>query len=181
MKYYYILLLLLAGLLLSSHSMAQGSLAALDAKNGFRDAKFGMTRAQLKGMVLYKGDDFGNYIRPADRKMIGDIPLRTIRYRFHKGVLYSLFIVIDSRYKDQILETFRIAYGPGRNSPKLAGFQNWKGKKIELSISHTTIAGIRALHIEMSNNYLTLLSNQENMDQENAIEHKMEQKRQSDL
>ena len=132
MKLFYTLLLSLAGLLISSHSIAQGSLAALDAKNGFKDAKLGTARTQFKGLVPYKGDKLGSMVRPSDVKRIGDIPLKYIKYNFYKGKLASILVIADISYKDAIISTLKVGYGPGVES--VGCYRAWKGNKVVMTL-----------------------------------------------
>ena len=138
MKLFYTLLLSLTGLLLSSHSVAQGSLAALDAKNGFKDAKLGTALTQFKGIVPYKGDKLGSMVRPSDAKRIGDIPLKYIKYNFYKGKLASILVMVDIDYKDEILATLTNAYGRGIES--IGCFRAWKTQKVDMELLPTLVS-----------------------------------------
>lgn len=138
MNYLYTLLLVLASLLMSSHSVAQGSLASLDTKNGFRDAKIGMPISAFKGMILIKEDHpdknpvFTRYIRPSDKLMLGDIPLKTILYTFLDKRLHSIWVPVCSINDNQkILAIFTTAYGKWDklSTPK---HYSWFGKNVTL-------------------------------------------------
>ena len=128
------LLLLLTGLLISSHSVAQGSLAALNAKNGFRDAKLGMPVTQLKGIVrVYKVGNSSLYRRPNDKKSIGDIPLKDIRYMFYKGKLQEVTVSFDEKYTGEINQTLTTSYGNG-GKEKYPVYGEWVTQKIRVRI-----------------------------------------------
>jgi hypothetical protein len=137
MKYFYTLLLLLSGLLISSHSVAQGSLAALDGKNGFRDAKLGMSLSQFRGMVRFrKAENMSFYRRASDKMVLGDIPLKEISYTFYKGKLESISIEFPQKYLNEVIETLKMAYGEGGKDPsKYQAYYNvWKSKLVILDV-----------------------------------------------
>lgn len=117
MKHFYTLLFLLVSLTVSYQSVAQGSLAALDAKNGFRDVKFGASIKSYPGMTLAE-DDYPlattkTYVRKADKLRIGDVKISTIFYRFFKGHLSDVsFILNGKKESDELLKAFEYLYGP---------------------------------------------------------------------
>lgn len=135
MKYLYTLLLVLAGLLISSYSVAQGSLATLDAKNGFRDVKFGAPAEAFPGMEhSLTLDDYEYHNRPSDKLLLGDIPIKEIGYDFNKNRLVRVHIILDAKKvdKDEVLKSLSFAYG----GPNYTVGREiiWEGKKVILSL-----------------------------------------------
>ena len=185
MKLFYTLLLSLAGLLISSHSIAQGSLAALDAKNGFRDAKLGMKLSQFKGMYIYKADKAGDYVRNTDKKMIGDIPLKQIKYRFHKGILYGIFITADFNYGDDLVSVLESSYGKSKEDKYKNKY--WKTSQIEMRLCPTIFSedDMDGMTIQIISISLAQKARYENMqefvEKQNAGYDKQAAKRKADL
>ncbi len=107
----------IAAVLLSGLAEAQ-STGALDAKNGFRDAKFGMPLSSFKGMVkgvFYKPNEESNsYSRPSDALRIGDIKLKSIDYTFYLGRLSAINIAPEGEDDTALLYTFINLYGQPR-------------------------------------------------------------------
>jgi len=140
MKLFYTLLLLLVGLLTSSPSVAQGSLAALDTKNGFKDAKFGMPLSAFKGMVLQKNHNpFSTSStkicrRPTYENKVGNIKLDYVEYEFTDDVLYVIVFTVKGMANcKNVLKAIQSAYGPGEVWPTKMGM-SWKGKEVYLNL-----------------------------------------------
>ena len=112
----------------------QGSLAALDEKNGFQDAEFGMPLAAFHGLVpdeYNKPDDyFKNYTVSSGKKMLGEIPLSLIEYTFYKGRLIAIeFRAEGKENSSYVLQALRAAYGPGQES---SIGSMWEGENVRM-------------------------------------------------
>ena len=99
----------------------QGSIAALDAKNGFRDTTFGDSINQHVEMIQTKDskelflDDPTNgcYLRKEDKLKLGDADLHDISYFFDQGRLSEVQIWIHGTYDSvKVLEALKYTYGP---------------------------------------------------------------------
>ena len=116
------------------------NLAALDAKNGFKDAKFGMPLSHFKGMkLIYSSPSSGSkgYIRISDKKAIGDIPLTGITYYFFNNKLRSVHVRANIKFQPEILQTLEASYGPGNLTAHSAGsfYGYWETKNVILQFS----------------------------------------------
>lgn len=99
--------------------MAQGSLAYLDAKYGFRDIKFGTAISSLKGMVYLEDNplypDVKEYTRPSDKKVFGNIPVKRIVYGFYHGRLWEVGVTgYGPEHNTPLYELLKTAYGLGK-------------------------------------------------------------------
>jgi len=113
-------IIILIVFLLSQSATAQGTSGTLDAKNGFRDAKFGMPLSAFKGIVptgsisVSNGVKTVEYKRPSDVLRIGDIKLVSISYTFYNDKLYYISIGAAEEDRAQLQYTFTQAYGKPR-------------------------------------------------------------------
>ena len=145
MSYVILFLLFLVGLLvLPLQSFAQGSLTDLDAKNGFRNVKFGVLRSTFKDLVSTDADpneksDWKNYERRSDSKTLGDIPLDYISYKFYKNYLIQISLQSKGHF-EEIFETITQAYGKHSEIKKFTynDFEYteyyWKGAKATIRL-----------------------------------------------
>jgi hypothetical protein len=121
-----------------------GTLAYLDACNGFRDVKFGQTPDEITGLVLVeKHGGESVYQRPTDKLSIGLAHLAVIRYKFVDGKLASISGDFAS-YDDCVQGTQEMRNYYGEPSKKyespaevVAGtyshgmiFYDWVGKRV---------------------------------------------------
>src|SRR3712207_4078471 len=110
---FYLLLLPLTMLFLGP---ANGqSIAQLDKKNGFRDAKMGAPLKSFRNLILTESE--GNtkyYRRKTDVMQMRDVTFADITYGFYKGRLSHVFITVNgvdnSRRFAALLESL---YGEG--------------------------------------------------------------------
>ena len=138
MKHFSILLLFI--IFIANKAIAQ---TALDNKNGFRDAKFGMPISAFKGMKRDKSTDgiteLKFYTRATDIKKLGDIPLNSITYTFNKvDRLMSILITADEQYGEDILETLNSAYGKGWHCTWCTAkgeWYMWNGNSVRLNVN----------------------------------------------
>lgn len=116
----------------ATESAESGTLAALDKKGGFRDARFGMTAKQIKGLTNPKREaGLTLYTRSADSLEIGAGKAFLIRYGFKDGRLVGVFV--DIKGKDNsaaILAAFQAAYGPGDQENRFVQDYKWRGEKV---------------------------------------------------
>ena len=152
MKLLYTLLLLLAGLLISSHSVAQGSLAALDAKNGFQGAVFGSHITKHPNLdklaiplstnqplvELFDKDLYlrmAAYARNPPNGKIGDLRIREITYYFLKERLSRVDFEMSDDNGNELLKLYNNLYGKPIVYNKPYKTYVWKGNKVSLSMS----------------------------------------------
>ena len=161
MKLFYTLLLLLAGLLISSHSVAQGSVAALDAKNGFKGYAFGSSIDKFKGKSAESGtvseyDESFNekfdwylnskYLKPYELKekvaSIGDLHISPPTYYFFNGKLMRIDYFAESYEGNEIVKMYKSLYGtPAITNDKTCfgtstTIYTWRGNKVNLRVTH---------------------------------------------
>jgi hypothetical protein len=110
--------------------MTAGSLAELDAKNGFRDLRFRGPVAE--GMKLAETQDYvrtESYVRPGETMRIGRAEVREIRYVYYRGGLTTVVIVAKgSENARALLDELEAAYGPSE-MPKQSLVHRWRGKR----------------------------------------------------
>ena len=82
----------------------QGLIAALDAKNGFRDTTFGDSTNQYVDMIqtkdskeLFSDDPTKVYVRKGHKLKLGDADLHDISYFFDQGRLTNVQIWIHEK------------------------------------------------------------------------------------
>jgi hypothetical protein len=150
-------------LFFSLSAIAQETSGALDTKNGFRDAKFGMLISTFKGIVptgmvttFSNGSKTIEYKRPADVLRIGDIKLKSISYAFYSNKLSYITIEAGEEARVPLQKTFTQAYGKPRqfvraDNPDLFDFDKsvskytgqpyvkpkgyiWDGSKVKLTM-----------------------------------------------
>jgi hypothetical protein len=138
------------------------NLKALDDKNGFREAKFGMSPSsfkkleQLKGYPLVGFDDKsdintrkliplpGQYYDKDVDLHIGDFSLDYVKYGFYKNKLLTIKIMVSEGLTNQngILEILETAYGKGvlKKEDGLSSYSNksysyyiWEGEKVKMT------------------------------------------------
>jgi len=149
----------------------QGSLAALDEKNGFQDAKFGMPLSAFSGMIPDENNESGyshqTYTRLSDKKMLGEIPLSLVEYTFYKDRLISIqFRAEGEENSYNVLQALRTAYGPGKET--ILG-PVWEGKNVLMN-------SIKLIVEETKKNYIRIDISSQKMYQENREEAKRKRK-----
>ena len=123
-------------LLLSSCRFGQ-TIDALDAKNGFRDAKFGTPFSEFNGLIAspYSTSDNVNthYIRASENKMLGEVPLFYVEYNFLYGKLRNIDFVVKGATNQQIVvRGLKEAFGPGKDYVATVGTE-WEGENVILT------------------------------------------------
>jgi hypothetical protein len=127
-----------------------GSLAYLDAKNGFRDLTFGDPPTPDMQLTEESGD-FRTYVRATDDLTIGEAHLQFIAYRFYKN-RFGAAVVGTKGYANSValLEVLRQAYGQGDQPNQFLHQYFWHGSRVWVSydrklIGDETIAVWRSL------------------------------------
>ncbi|MBT2558973.1 hypothetical protein J7E24_14355 [Hymenobacter sp. ISL-91] len=121
------------------------SVAALDAKYGFRQYKFGLSSSMIAGLVKLKKDPYDNkYIVKYQKKdedlMVGPYKLKNITYEFYKDKLMHIQLEADMVNSNGILELLQRLYGhptqvlDGTKTKSDTNGREWFGKKVELSV-----------------------------------------------
>lgn len=139
---------------------AQNISKSLDAKNGFRDAKFGMLLSSFKNLYQTESqkhfsnnnDGYVYYSRSSDALNIGDIKLNSIEYTFYKNRLNKITIHSDLKNDISLFDTFVQVYGKGK--PIKDGFEysmkmsmsdnkalgyTWQGASVQMDMWFGTV------------------------------------------
>lgn len=143
----------------------------LDERNGFRDAKLGMLRSDLPGLVEKTAGPNDKllkvYSRPTDKLEIGPFKLTSIEYVFYKDYLHSIRIwahglTSGNGIRDVLLEE----YGPAQKLDYLGRPSAWLGTNVTMryNINDFPTGYFVDVHI-LSNS----LMRQVKLDNENAI------------
>lgn len=156
MKYPYILLLLLISLLISSYSSAQGSLATLDAKNGFKGYTFGSNLEKYKDLShsprMSKYDEsfskkYDYYVSKLDcysthkpGANIGDLEISTPLFFFFKNKLTRIDFFTSNPDGKELIKLYKSLYGNPKTVYGKTSFgsktvtYSWSGIKVNLTI-----------------------------------------------
>ena len=162
MKLLYTLLLLLAGLLISSHSIAQGSLAALDNKNGFKGHTFGSSISNFRGLSVDDNRSVSEYdesfnakydwyldskdLKPFEFKgkviSIGDLRISSPTYYFFDNRLMRIDYFAKDYEGKELVKLYKSLYG----NPEVVNGKTifgtgivtyiWRGNKVNLYVTH---------------------------------------------
>jgi hypothetical protein len=120
------------------------NLKALDDKNGFREARFGMSQGSFKNLIFVSRNIQEGFIYEEKYKMnnddlhIGDFNLDAIHYNFYKGQLISIIIEVNNDYSNQIgvLKVLEAAYGKGLVGENTFPYKHndyaWDGKLVRM-------------------------------------------------
>lgn len=147
MNHFLTFLFLLAGLIVSSQSVAQGSLAALDSKNGFKGYQFGSSLDKCKGLS-YDGAMISKYDESFDRKRdwylnledlktyetkdkstaIGDLKIDSPTYYFHNNKLMRVDFSAGGYEGKSLVQLYKSLYG----NPKITNDKTWLGTAIAI-------------------------------------------------
>jgi hypothetical protein len=109
----------------------EGSAAYIDAKNGFRELRFGgPVTPDMQLSTFQDYEHTKSYVRPGDSKQVSEAEVDEIRYVFYEGGLTT--VVIESgnaEASEALLRELRSAYGPSEQ-PDDAMTQRWAGDKV---------------------------------------------------
>ena len=139
------------------------NLKALDDKNGFREAKFGVSPSSFKNLEQVKTTPIigldpeksknvdrtklypvkGEYYDKDVDLHIGDFPLDYVEYYFYKNILVSIEIKVSNGFTNQngVLNVLETAYGKGVLQKYNLGrdlYYIWEGE--EIAMSYTLIS-----------------------------------------
>ena len=135
---------------------APGTLRYLDAKNGFRDVKFGESEKDIPNLILKSSDDargLKTYTRSDETLSFNGVPLKSVEYTFLKGELFQVVAKWSVEEKGAVLKnsaTTSLApfcaslYGPARRhaAKKDSAEYVWRGKQVELILNETHLPGV---------------------------------------
>jgi hypothetical protein len=138
------------------HEAQAGTIAYLDARNGFRDATFGASSESIPDLVLLNEDaarHMKTFTRPSDDRSLGNVPLRKIEYTFFNDQLCEVTLRWRIQYPNNdfsvppttTLPAFcATLYGkPTKYSVNKSGdFYAWHGKKASITITETRLPGV---------------------------------------
>jgi hypothetical protein len=140
---------------------------ALDEKYGFREAKFGMPFHSFKKLVMSYDQYIDSLYEVTDADLhIGDYTLDKISYKFYKGQLYLIKIIVNKDYINTlgIIKVLEKAYGKA-NWPR-NDYCEWKGEKVTMTFCF----------IKEVPSCIILKSNKMDMDMLKEFESKQQQK-----
>jgi hypothetical protein len=134
-----------------------GGIDALDAADGFRDARFGARVESFEGLELLsasgaRGMDV--YVRPSDVLQLGAATLDGVTYGFYRGELYFVALFTSgTRNSEAALLQLEKDYGPGTRLSGQANEYVWRGRKVMLHfrtdpITAMSMIGLTSLPID---------------------------------
>lgn len=123
-----------------------GDVSALDAENGFRDARFGAPMPARAGFQLLSENGAAGtrlYVKPDEALAFGDARLDGVTYGFHSDRLYFVAIFTSGRENTRaVLEVFQAAYGPGAAIDGEANEYLWQGQRVALHFREDPSTGV---------------------------------------
>ena len=120
---------------------APGSLAYLDAKNGFRDVRFGSVPTKDMELAGVDGEE-KIYIRPTDSLEIGGGTCEKILYVFHAGHLRAVSVTTEGWKNNRaIRESLHAAYGAPSVPSEYGGRERWIGNRVVAEYSENRDGG----------------------------------------
>jgi hypothetical protein len=130
MKYLFLLLCTSLSLVFAP-AQAQPSPKALDARNGFLDAKFGMPASELEGVRLMSTVGPKQvYERVGKLPTMGGNKLSRVHYTFYNNQLCSIMVNVSGKSNnDGVLRTLQQAYGPGTAEGRT---RTWQGRSVSM-------------------------------------------------
>lgn len=127
-------------MLVQANLFAQGTVAKLDLKNGFKDAKLEANIATFSHLVEERcGSKEEPYIkcytRTTDVLTVGTAALDKIQYNFYKGALGIIAVTVKGRNNIVAIgEALEAAYGPGRRPYEDSNYVQWVGERMTMHI-----------------------------------------------
>ena len=126
-------------MLFQTNLCAQGTVAKLDLKNGFKDAKLEANITAFSHLVEERcgGKEelyIKCYTRTTDVLTVGTATLDRIQYAFYRGTLGIITVTIKGR--DNILnvgEALEAAYGAGQRPYKDSDYVEWTGERVTMN------------------------------------------------
>jgi hypothetical protein len=127
-----------------------GSIEALDAKNGFRNYKFGTDITAYENLRP-KGK--GMYHATAENMSIGDVKLNGLEFGAQDGKLATVSLsTLGTKNVEKLLDILVAQYGPGQ----AAGYeaQAWKGSLVTMVMQRGGTAPFQFAIVLISSNEL---------------------------
>jgi hypothetical protein len=124
----------------------RAAIDALDAEDGFRDARFGARVESFEGLELLSergARGMKVYVRPTDALELGDATLDGVTYGFYHGELYFVAIFTSgSRNALAALAQLQKVYGPGARVSQDTSEYVWRGRKVVLHYRADAVTGM---------------------------------------
>ncbi|WP_324673063.1 hypothetical protein [Hymenobacter sp. GOD-10R] len=135
-------LTLTLALSLSLHTFlaAQGTIAKLDEKNGFKDAKLDSDITAFQHLVNEScepgnGPDVSCYTRTTDVLMVGTASLDKIQYTFYKGSLAAIMVTARGLSNvNTFCYAIGSAYGEGKHPYEGVNSVEWNGERVYMTL-----------------------------------------------
>jgi hypothetical protein len=137
-----------------SPPVPMGSLAYLDARNGFRAAQFGAPRSSFTGLELVEKGEVIFYQRKNENLQIGEGQAKAITYGFYQDRLLVINIeTVGMSNSQAVLLVFQQAYGPGAQDNKYLQQYHWLGQKVfvtykENSATHNALISLLSVPLQ---------------------------------
>jgi len=114
--------------------VAPGTLAALDAKTGFRDVLWGSAPTADMTLVETGKDGTTYYRRPSDSMTVGAAQLEAIAYFYWRDQFLGVMLMSEGYANARaLLATLQEAYGEGHQGNQFMERYHWFGKTVTLS------------------------------------------------
>lgn len=127
-------ILLLVAFLCFNVSLIAQNVKALDAKNGFRDFKFGDDISTFKDLIEIETSNDGNtkvYQISDDKLAIGTSELEKINYSFYKDKFFAVSIKTRGYSNSRgVLRALQELYGKGTQENRYMDNYMWVGSKV---------------------------------------------------
>lgn len=119
-----------------SISAPKGTIAALDAKNGFREVTFG-TKIKLgkEWVKLEESKGLTIVTRTSDRKELGKAKLEGIAYGLFDEKVIIITILAKGDNASAVLDALKAAYGEPEQPNEFIKDYIWRGSQVVLSYS----------------------------------------------
>ena len=115
----------------------------LDERNGFRDARLGMLRSELPGLIEETAGandkSLKVYSRPTDKLEIGPFKLTSIDYVFYKDRLHSIRMWANGLTNGNGIKDVLLGeYGPAQELDYLGKPSAWLGTNVTMRYTNSS-------------------------------------------
>lgn len=126
-----------------SPAAPKGTVAALDAKNGFREVTFGtdvkvgkewVKVEESKGLILVT--------RTSERKELGKAKLEGVVYGLHENKVITVTILAKGDNASAVLEALKSAYGEPVQPNEFIKDYFWRGSQVLMSYSYNEFSKV---------------------------------------